>query len=115
MNPTPTFGWYYYSPDSRAPAWSGVEYLYRFLVGNRKVGPVAMESNLSETEPGDIIQLSFDGTVFEHCPIVVSVGNPPAPGNILIAAHTYDADNRPLDSYVYKRLRLLHIPHINVW
>lgn len=115
MNPTPTFGWYYYSPGSRAPAWSGVEYLYRFLVRNRSVGPYAVERDLSETELGDIVQISFDGAVFEHSPVVVSVGSPPTPSNILIAAHTYDADNRPLSSYAYKRLRLLHISHINAW
>ena len=115
MNPTPTFGWYYYSPRSRAPAWSGVEYLYRFLVRNRSVGPVVVERDLSETELGDIIQISFDGVIFEHSPVVVSVGSLPNPSNILIAAHTYDADNRPLSSYAYKRLRLLHILHINVW
>ncbi|HWP79826.1 MAG TPA: amidase domain-containing protein [Candidatus Acidoferrum sp.] len=115
MNPTPTFGWYYYSLNSRAPAWSGVEYLYRFLVKNRSVGPVAVETDLSQIEIGDIVQISFDGNIFEHSPIVVSVGEPPAPNNILIAAHTYDSDNRPLSSYAYKRLRPLHITHINVW
>ncbi len=115
MNPRPTFGWYYYSSSSRAPAWSGVEYLYRFLIGNHSVGPVAVEADLSEARPGDIVQLSFDGGAFEHSPVIVSVGDPPAPYNILIAAHTFDSDNRPLDSYTYKRSRLLHITYVNVW
>ncbi|NLF80375.1 MAG: amidase, partial [Clostridia bacterium] len=37
------------------------------------------------------------------------------PANILVAAHTFDADNRPLDSYQYQRLRFLHIKQVNTW
>lgn len=115
MNPSPTFGWYYYSLRSRAPAWTGVEFLYRFLVKNRGVGPVAIETDASQVVPGDLVQISFDGTHFAHCPVIVSVGESPSPSNILIAAHTYDADYRPLDSYPYAHLRFLHISHVNVW
>ena len=32
MNYKPIFGWYYNSLSSRTPSWSGVEYLYNFLV-----------------------------------------------------------------------------------
>ena len=41
MNFTPTFGWYYIDPDQKAPAWTGVPYLYNFLVAggaNRRPG-----------------------------------------------------------------------------
>ncbi|MGN1098482.1 MAG: amidase domain-containing protein, partial [Clostridia bacterium] len=34
MNYTPTFGWYYISPDDRAPAWTGVEFFYNFFTSN---------------------------------------------------------------------------------
>jgi len=115
MNFTPTTGWYYRSLNDRAPAWTGVEFLYRFLVNNRGVGPVAIETDMSRVEPGDLAQISFDGRTFGHSPVIVSVGENPSPANILIAAHTYDSDNRPLDSYMYKRLRFLHITHVNVW
>ena len=46
MNYTPTFGWYYNSPYSRAPAWSGVEYFYNFFTTNKKVGPYGKEADL---------------------------------------------------------------------
>lgn len=115
MNPTPTFGWYYYSLNNRAPAWTGVEYLYRFLVNNKGVGPVAVETDMYGVEPGDIVQISFDGRVFAHSPMIVAVGDPPDPSNILVAAHTYDADYRPLNTYEYAKLRFLHITHVNVW
>ena len=39
MNYTADTGWYYISPDNRAAAWTGVEYLYRFLLRNKSVGP----------------------------------------------------------------------------
>lgn len=115
MNPTPTFGWYYYSLNNRAPAWTGVEFLYRFLVNNSGVGPVAVETDISQMEPGDIVQISFDGRIFQHSPMIVSVEQPPSPSNILVAAHTYNSDNRPLDTYTYALLRFLHITHVNIW
>lgn len=113
MNHTPTFGWYYYSLNNRAPAWTGVDFLYRFLIRPHGVGPVAVETDISQVEPGDIVQLSFDGVSFVHSPVIVSVGQPPSLSNILVAAHSYDTDHRPLDSYVYARNRFLHITHIN--
>jgi hypothetical protein len=59
--------------------------------------------------PGDLIQLSFKGEEFQHSPIVVSVGVPAAPENILVAAHSFDADNRPLSTYEYRDIRFIHI------
>ena len=41
MNYTKDAGWYYLSPDNRAAAWSGVEFLHDFLVANRAAGPFA--------------------------------------------------------------------------
>ena len=42
--------------------------------------------------------------------MVVSVGFPPRLDNILVAAHSNDADNRPLDSYEkVVEMRYLHI------
>ena len=41
MNYTPVFGWYYRSVNDRAPAWTGVNELYDFLVNNKGIGPRA--------------------------------------------------------------------------
>lgn len=60
-------------------------------------------------EPGDFIQLRFDKERFAHTPIVVEVGSPPDPDNVLVAAHSDDADFQPLSSYPYQALRCLHI------
>ena len=114
MNTTPTVGWYYFNLNNRAPAWTGVEYLHRFLVNNRGIGPVAEEVDISLIKPGDIVQLSMDGVTFTHSPVVVSVGTPPSASNILVAAHTFDTDNRPLNTYIHPYRRYLHITHVNI-
>lgn len=110
MNYTPTFGWYYINANQKAPAWTGVEYFRNFLLREKtSQGPVGREANITELLPGDFIQLSFDGERFSHNPIVVRVGTPVTPESILLAAHSYDADYRPLSTYPYEKLRFLHI------
>ena len=111
MNYTPTFGWYYRSPDDRAPAWSGVEFFYNFLTRSEpSPGPVATVSeDLSLARPGDMIQLLFEGNVFQHTPVVISADGSSNPADIFVAAHSNDADCRPLNTYDYQRYRLLHI------
>ncbi len=105
MNYTPTFGWYYKSVNDRTPSWTGVEYLYNFLVGNEGVGPFAEEVPLNKLEVGDIVQLGRATGDFYHSPVVVSVTG----GRILVAAHSYDAFNKPLFSYNFERVRGVHI------
>lgn len=110
MNYTPTFGWYYIDANQKAPAWTGVEYLNNFLTRLKaSVGPHAHEVELQDVRPGDIAQLSFTGESFQHSPFIVSARSPKTLGDILIAAHSYDADDRPLDSYTFKKIRFLHI------
>lgn len=110
MNFTPTFGWYYINANDKAPAWTGVEYLYRFLTRtDRSLGPHAQEVVFSLIQPGDIVQLSFDGIGWQHSPVVVAVNHPRSYADILVAAHSYDADNRPLSTYDFRRARFLHI------
>lgn len=105
MNFTPTFGWFYRSVNDRTPSWTGVEYLYNFLVNNQGVGPFAEEVPVSRLEVGDIVQLGRETGDFYHSPVVVGFSR----GQILVAAHTYDAYMRPLSSYSYERARGIHI------
>lgn len=111
MNFTPTFGWYYVNLNKRAPAWTGVNELHRFLTTNRGAGPQAIEGDIYDIEEGDIIQLSFNGRTFAHSPVVVDRGRN-TPNTILIAAHTNDSDNRPLSTYYYEDIRFLHIVNV---
>lgn len=109
MNYTPDFGWYYISPDDRSAAWTGVQYLYNFLTTNEGNGPYGSEQPLALTKIGDVIQLSFDGETFAHTLIVTRIVLFPTPRNILIASHSYDSFDRPLDTYDYQIARLIHI------
>lgn len=103
-------GWYFKSLSDRAPAWSGVVALYRFLTNNRELGPYAVQVPLEQAVPGDIVQLQFvEGDRFRHSPVVVAVGEPGNPDQVLVAAHTLNADWRPLSSYAYTALHPLHI------
>ena len=104
MNYTRDTGWYYRALNDRAAAWTGVEFLHEFLVSNKGRGPYASDLPLQFAQPGDIIQLSSNGQTFGHSLFVVNTQP-----EILIATHTYDSDNRPLNTYQYQLARLLHI------
>ena len=110
MNFTPTYGWYYIDSDQKAPAWTGVPYLYNFLTRQEQsVGPVARPCALEELVPGDLVQLSFSGQEFQHTPVVVRVSYPVTLDTVLIAAHSFDADDRPLSTYEFQDIRFLHL------
>lgn len=110
MNFTPIVGWYYRSSYDRAASWTGVEYLYHFLINNRSVGPFAHVISRSEAMPGDIVQLGTGDGTFYHSPVITAVTP-----TILVAAHTDDALDRPLSTYVYGTARFLHIDGVRTW
>lgn len=110
MNFTPIAGWYYRSPSDRSASWSGVEYLYKFLVNNHSAGPYAHSVSQAEAKPGDIVQLGTAQGIFYHSPVITAVTP-----TILVAAHTYDALDRPLSSYNYDVARFLHIDGVRTW
>ena len=99
-------GWYYKNAGNRSPSWAGVPFLYNFLMsGAERHGPSAVEIPEEQVIPADIIQLSFDGVRFAHSLFVVEKSG----RGILIATHTDNSDFRPLDTYVYRLSRGLHI------
>ena len=114
MNFLPTYGWYYIDANQKSPSWTGVEYFYDFLTrGQPSVGPVGRPCALEEIRPGDVIQLSFKGEGYQHTPVVVAAHPPFRPEDILVAAHSYDADNRVLSSYEYRLIRPIQILGVN--
>lgn len=109
MNYTRDVGWYYNSPTDRAAAWTGVEYLHRFLTKNKGPGPYGTElpeTDLNHAQVGDIIQLNFNGEVFGHSLFIVET----AP-EILVAQHSGGQNffGRPFSDYLYQRARLIRI------
>ena len=110
MDYTPTYGWYYIDANRKSPAWTGVVYLYNYLTRERALyGPTARDTSIFEMQPGDIVQLSFDGVRWAHSPVVVAAGAPRSLDNVLVAAHSYDADYRPLSTYEFTSIRFLHV------
>ncbi len=113
MNFTPTFGWYYRSINDRAPAWSGVDEIYRFLTSSggfeterTSEGPYATQAtSMRQVEIGDVIQLANTAGEYYHTMIISEI----TPNDILICAQSNDALDRPLSSYDYASLRVLHV------
>lgn len=104
--------WYYYDSNDRSQSWTGVEFLYDFLIKNRGVGPRGEEASVTQIKRGDLVQLSFSGERFEHTPFIVEADSPAEPSKIYVAAHSNDAACRPLDSYKFKKIRFIHIKDI---
>ena len=112
MDFTPTFGWYYRSIADRAPAWSGVDELYDYLTSSNDfarrmtVGPYATLVRMRrEIEIGDVIQLANSAGAFYHTLIVSGFSG----NDILVCAQSDDALDRPISTYNYASLRVLHV------
>lgn len=108
MNPKPVYGWYYYDSYNRTASWTGVRYLYRFLIGNAGEGPYALETDRMKAELGDLVQLGTAAGNFYHSPVIVRM----TPDEVFVAAHSGDAWMRQLSSYSYAQSRFIHIEGI---
>lgn len=108
MNFTKITGWYYKSSYDRTASWTGVNYLYDFLIHNKFTGPFGHIVSSSQIQPGDIVQLGTGNGTFYHTPVITSVSP-----EILVSAHSYDALDIPLSSYNYGTVRFIHIDGVN--
>lgn len=107
MNYNKNNGWYYINGNNKSPSWTGVEFLYDFLLTNKEMGPKGEETSIEKLEVGDAIQLSFNNTTFTHTLIVVQNGTNIS--NTLIAAHTYDTFGKRVSEYEFEKYRCIHI------
>ena len=105
MNYTATFGWFYISLNERSPSWTGVEFFYNFMTGNKGVGPFGENSSPEGLELGDVIQLGREEDGFYHTLLVVGFED----DDILVAAQTDNAYLRPLSTYTYDFARYIKI------
>jgi len=99
------YGWYYRNANHKSLSWTGVKYLYEFLINNQQEGPRGRLIMQNELEVGDIIQLSFTENIFGHTLMVTSLEN----NEIRICAHTIDSRNRLLSTYHYEKARYIRI------
>lgn len=109
MNYSSYDGWYYIDSNDRAPAWTGVKYLQKFLLTNEGAGVYGMQSPPEALIPGDIIQLRDSEGNFYHSLFVSYVIQPAIPQNIFVCAHSYDARDRRLSTYGYYEALGIHI------
>lgn len=107
MNYNKNNGWYYINGNNKSPSWTGVEFLYKFLINNKGNGPFGKETTIDKLDIGDIIQLSFDGNKFSHSLIVIQ--NSGSIDNTLVAAHTFDTFGKRVSDYEYYNYRCIHI------
>ena len=107
------YGWYYNNANDKSPSWTGVEQLYDYLIREKEHGIIAHEIDLNEVETGDIAQISFNGKAFQHTPFIISVkrnsDNSVSYDHIKICAHSFDSENRAIDTYQWKKIRFIRI------
>ena len=124
MNYQKDTGWYYRSGNDKSPSWTGVEFLYKFLIENKGRGPYGIKAseievsnietnkieinNIQTVEIGDIAQISFDGKNFSHSLLIVDI-NGKKLNNISVSTHTFDSYERKLNTYLIKKVRFIHI------
>lgn len=109
------YGWYYINGNNKSPSWTGVEFLNKFIMNNKSVGPFGRILTIEEMELGDLIQISFNGDTFVHSLVIVDIVGTKQLDNILIAAHTDNSLNRRLSSYNFQKARFIKIDGVNIW
>ena len=114
MNYTKNLGWYYNSSFDRSASWTSVEYFYKFLIQNANTfdsrsdfeGPFGKSVDLIDTQIGDFVQLGDKNGKFFHTLIIVGYLRDKTP---LVASHSLPSYNKPLNFYVYQKVRYIHI------
>lgn len=101
-------GWFYNNGYDKSPSWSGVEFLYKFLINNKGYGPRGKLVSQSEIQEGDIAQLSFSGNKFEHSLFILN------PSTLAVAAHTYDVLGKKISEYTFSKVRFIHIVDVGI-
>ncbi|NLW48026.1 MAG: amidase domain-containing protein [Firmicutes bacterium] len=111
MNYDPVQGWYYIDPNQKSPSWTGVNFLYSFLVTNQTKGPFGINTNSDGVASGDLIQLSYDeGPSFNHTLIITHLEPNNSLNGIYVSAHSIDRYNANLvKTYSWKQIRFIHI------
>ncbi len=99
------YGWYYVNANNKSPSWTGVQYLYNFLINNKYEGPHGIIVPKKDVEVGDVVQLSFSSNIYGHALFITSIDG----DDIKICAHTVDSKDRSLDTYTYENARFIKI------
>ncbi len=96
-------GWFYSSPASRSPSWTGVEFFRNFLL-SPETNPRGIIVKREDLVPGDIIFLS-DGRRFYHSLFISKIEN----DQIYVCAHSDAALDRNFNTYFHFAHNFVHI------
>ena len=107
MNYSKNNGWYYINGNNKSPSWTGVEFLYKFLINNKSNGPYGSETTIDKLDIGDIIQLNFDGNKYSHSLVIIQ--NSKNIEDTLVATHTFDTFGKRVSDYNFYNYRCIHI------
>lgn len=114
MNYNRENGWYYNNGYNKSPSWSGVNFLYKFLITNKGYGPRGKNVIQSKIEVGDIAQLSFNGVTFGHSLFIIKIDDVNDLDKISIATHTYDVLGKKIGEYNFSKIRFIHIENVGI-
>lgn len=109
MNPKLYTGWYYYSVNSRAPAWTAVANFYEFLLNNTGTGPYGHNASAEDVVPGDFVQLATEHDYYHHSGIIIKKDSSYDLNKIYIATHSFDTYQNPLSNYSIRQIRFIKI------
>ena len=105
---SPVYGWYYLSLDDRTPSFTGVEYLWNYLLRKDRPGPYGHRVSPEGALGGDVVQLGDETGDFYHSLLILT----PYP-DIRVAAHTRDVWMKPLHEYTFQTARFFRIDGVS--
>lgn len=103
MNYGPVNNWYYIDNQRWSNSWADAKALKKFLLSNKKQGPVAEKTDEKDLSIGDII-IAEDNYKKTKCFIVTDTEE-----DILISSHSYSKNLMPLKNYDLKRIYYIKI------
>ncbi len=101
LDDTGNYQWYYYSDGNRSSSWTGVGYLYDYLINNDYIGPqgyLIKDNQPYVARKGDIIQLKFRNKSYYSHTLWITKHQTGTTSLTRIACHSSDRWNEPLDS-----------------
>lgn len=110
MNYDKINGWYYIDSNNRSASWTAVNYLEKFILNNKGIGPFGHIASKATIEIGDLVQIRQNPFRFNHTVIITKIVG----DKIYVCAHSNDTLNKLLTDYKYIELKYIKIDGIRV-
>lgn len=102
------YQWYSFGPNipDRTPSWTGVTFLWDYLINNDWTGPNGVGASVDGVELADIVQFDY-GQGWQHTPVIVNIFDRTFDG-IMVATHSDPWYNRPISAWGSVGVRFAH-------